>query len=585
MATYYVDLTSGNDAAAGTIGAPLKKISVAIAKAGAPHVVRVAKNANYATVTANCTFTNHSKTINTATDISASFPAGSYIGKATSPSGAVASGNGATETFYRVASSNASSITLEQFYYGTTEIATAVYNAPSVALGEDLLTLSIGTTVIGGWDMVADVRNGETWVKPTTAGRGSTEIITVGTSCSLQYLNCTEFYRAVVSNNAGGSVVNNVCSLGNAAMGLYLQGGNGNTFTDCIFHSLAVNGGVYSAAGTYALPNVLTRCTINAANQAFTSGAVAATVHFYYCIICDSTVAGEMNDGFYFNNCTFSYLSAGVKPFSAASNIVFDTCTFQNCTIGIANNISAYNTVQVLNCTFTSCIRGIYANYSRRTYVRDCTFTSCTYGIDLLEYCADWTLVNCTFTTPVTLGIQRVASVGVINCYGCTIDAPSVAKAYNTVAWEGYQIPNYVLQNSFNQTGLIYGNGSVIADYTNERSPGTEPCLAITLNNSVPPKFNDVIVARAYVNSGTAKTFSIYVKCQASAVGSYVPKFRLNGQMIHAFAAVTTFPTDWTLYTYTASAGEINAEGSLDLVFENVYTNNKTIWVDSVVVA
>jgi len=106
MAIYYIDLATRDDTTGdGSAGNPYKTIDKAISLAGGPHDIRVSKTTAAGAVVGSTTFgwTYNSETVTTSTDLSGTLSVNDIIGKPT------ASGNGATETFYKISAISSSS--------------------------------------------------------------------------------------------------------------------------------------------------------------------------------------------------------------------------------------------------------------------------------------------------------------------------------------------------------------------------------------------------------------------------------------------------------------------------------------------
>jgi hypothetical protein len=92
-------------------------------------------------------------------------------------------------------------------------------------------------------------------------------------------------------------------------------------------------------------------------------------------------------------------------------------------------------------------------------------------------------------------------------------------------------------------------------------------------------------MASFYVTGGIAKTITYYLKRDAGAwAGAITPQLRLSGTVIKTGTNITSLTTDWVAYTISATSGEINDDGELQLEFIN-NANNVPIWIDDVTVA
>jgi hypothetical protein len=287
------------------------------------------------------------------------------------------------------------------------------------------------------------------------------------------------------------------------------------------------------------------------------NGHATAIGHILDGTIFENLLVGAVTlpSGFSLNSCVFTNCASGSTHAASACGVSYKDCTFTNCTNGINSTVGHGNCIQITNCDFVSC----------------------TYGINIGQYAGDIYVEECEFTTPTTMAINRHADSGCTFCSGCTIDGGSIAKAYNVTA-SGAVAKQYVFVGSFGKNGTIYGNGSVIQDFTNHRT--TAPCLAIAWVATSTRSNLDIKIVSAYVNSGEERTYSLYLKASnASWSGTVTPKWKLNGKTIKTESNITSLTTSYVQYSYTCASGLITEDGELSLEFQP-NMNNYAIYVD-----
>jgi hypothetical protein len=162
-ANYYFDLASGNDTTGnGSAGNPWKTIDKCTTSRSAGDECRGAKT-TITTLTGTLTFTNNSTTVNTSADLSAVVAAGDIVGK-----------NSGLEGWWKVASRNSTTITLDTAYWGLSGSGDAVtgYKITPVAASEEYDVNSSGSAgspilISGGWDLTGPTQNGITCFSTT----------------------------------------------------------------------------------------------------------------------------------------------------------------------------------------------------------------------------------------------------------------------------------------------------------------------------------------------------------------------------------------------------------------------------------
>ena len=553
----------------GTTTDPFKSVNAAVVLGAAiGQDIRMAKTAAYTTVTSTFGWTENSVTVTTSTDCTASIAIGNFIGKPT------ATGNGGQETFYRVAAINATTITLENVYCGDTASTASCYKLNPVvtgAAGTTAITIPASTTLSGGWNLATEIQDGETWMQPNGLRTAVAVIrISYGNNNYISKINMVDAYYAL--NGAPTTATAEYCSV--------------FAYHRCVLAITRANYCCVFSATQQALyanyPILADHCMVGGAIGSYIS-ATSAPSTYTDCVFAGGTTGMLSGAGLSiasFINCTFKNLQIGSW---ARSNLLFDGCTFSNCITGISSTIQNAG-VLINNCDFTNCTTGIFSSRSHGFIITESSFTSCGKGIYLDADSGDYTIINCSFTTPSNFGISREASSGLTTFVGCTIDGASVAKAYRITA-SAYLLKQYVMTNSFGITsGSIWGNGSCIQDWNVYRT--SPPSTAIAWVTTSTTSGLDIKVVSAYVNASATRTFTFYTKASDNAwSGSVIVKWKLNGALIKTeVTPITSMTTNWTQLSYSCDSSLITTDGELSLEF-NPNTNNYSIYVDDAVVS
>jgi hypothetical protein len=599
MATIYVDWVSGNDTTGdGSAGAPYKLISKALGIAGGPHDIRVAKTTVPTVISsANCTFTIDSITVNTSASLVGTIAVGDHIGLTTAHGNGVSSKTD-VDTYYRVTAVAAATITLETKYMGATTTVASINKLNPITQDITTTISTAGTTISGGWNLTTELQDGETWGK-TTNRATYVQLTTGATGITISKMNyCNGFQPLKINND--GCIFEYCTVLSCTSTNYYFAGGKNVAANYCMGCGNTTANPIYYAyiTGTAEEPATLNYCVGGnsvAGAKVFGSAHASTNVKLTNCAAYasitgfGSTTTLTVGTGhIIMEDCDAYYCFAGFAHATNATNqLICKNCNAYYCTNGFGGGATYYGfaTIELYSCGAYDCTYGVYGRAGDH-FFKDCIFENCTYGYYVSNYQTSSTLIGCSFVTPVTAGIGREGILSPpIYLYGCSIDAASLAKAYLLTPYaKRYNNALYYLQNSFGVSGKIYSYGAVTADYINVRVPGTTPSLKIQRDNTEWEPSNEVI-CKIYVNSGTTKTITIYLKADASTSGTYTPTLRLNGVLKKTFTAVTAFPTDWTEYTYTTDVGDIDEDGSLELWFEDIEINNKNIWVDSISIA
>ncbi len=539
--------------------------------------IRVEKTSGPTQYTAaNCTWTKGSRTVSTSASLVGSIAVGNYISRSSTAL------DGDDETIYRVTAISSTTITLESNYVGTTGTDTSsIYKYP-YATNMNRTTGTVifytrGQNIDGGWDVEDCTQDGTTLL-----GRGTR--------------TSTSWY-GIYFNTEGGSL--NKINVVESYICAYVLNPNAD-ITNCTF----AGGGVYTIQCTsthLTLDNVFINSNSNASYSSirlsFGTGVSFNDVKVNSLGTSTAASAFQLSSGDYdFSGVTIdSCYGAGIE--FEATSITVRNATIKNCYYGINSNTSKYNLVVdncdfegnframyigtlvndiiIKNCSFTSNTgHAIYFTSTSNIEVNSCTFESNGEDVYLDQYSGSCKVINCSHTTPSTWAYESNYRAGNVTLINCSIDAPSLSKAYALTAIDQYVVPQYVLQNSFGKTGKIYGRGTIMKDST-ITTPSGYDTVAVTFTTTVSALDIDWIVDSRYVSAGQAQDFNFYVRANGSWTGSIIPKLKLNGVTVTTLSAITSISNgSWDTHNITASAGSISEDGLLTLEFE--FESNNT---------
>lgn len=550
MATtiYYLDLVNGNDSNSGLAwNLPKLTFSAVNSAASANDEVRIAKTTAAASVTgANFGWTAYSASVTTDADMRGSLAAGDYIGCTT------AEGNGAEESYYCISAITATTITLTCKYGGTTKTEASVKKITAV------ITTSMANTkllyISGGWTLAASpTRDSETWFRLASGG-SSAPSIDLRSSSVASYLNTVGFtsngflssanYSGFVSFCTGSAYTtsasvpfntltissnSNVCSVG---------GSSGYQTTACGIYSTLIAIGCTTAGFTIGVTGVVSgvTCIAKGCGIGFNTGSISAGAACYA------------------YGCTtgFNVCSPCVDATATSCGVGFSSCP------------------ALLRTKSTSCTTGVAGAATSDVYMDSHVSISDTNGIVIAPGYAAHRLVNCAFTTPVSWGISRSLQGGTTICIGCTIDAPSQAKAFQVVSGANYGTPQYLLQESFGLSGAYYANASVAIDKTTNPYSVKSQYTGSSGLQVLPFK-----IASAWAKSGQAQTLTVqYWDSTNTWSGSITPVLRLNGKTIATGSAITSITSTPKTLTFTATAGLVTSDGDLSIAIVPGSSNN-----------
>jgi hypothetical protein len=538
----------------------------------------------------NIVFTRNSTTVTTSVDLRASISVGDYIGLTSATMMGCSANPTVTrpDIYYKVMAITAATITLECKYGATTTTVSTInrlrigteIRTTGNASATAITTAGIGMTYEGSYDFVHNTAvartTGETAFKPVT-DTGDWYVWSTSDSASTwRYFGFIDGSRGHVGST-GGSVIE-YCFV--RSRQYYGINPSGNT--------------------------TVRYCT---ANNGVTYGGFYGTltgISFIYCygISNGSTIFQMSGAGVTATNCKTECAVSGFT-IGAGTGLGLINCVAANCSN--YGYILATGTM-LQGCTADACVNGIYSSTGTASvYLKDCVLTNNTsYGINLTQifgvtldtctfssnaidiatdqYVSALKVLNCSTTTPTSWFIARTLNNAPILIVDCTIDAPSVAKAYQVVTGANYLNPQYILQNSFGlPSGQVYANGIYVEDTTTYRT--SAPSMKLVNTGTTTVNFAPLRMTSTYVTGGVAKTMTYYLKRDAGAwAGTIVPQLRLNGKVIKTEPTISSLTTSWVAYTASATSGEINNDGELTLEF--IYNaNTVAIWIDDVSVA
>lgn len=585
MSTYYVDLVSGNDANTGGAGDPFLTLNQAIGMPNAPHDIRVAKTTAPSTVDANTwTWTRGSVTVTVNADVTGSIAVGDYIGKPT------ATGNGATESFYRVSArsfgAGVTTITLNNHYYGTTGSTTGALKLTVVTTGTAsavAATVNVaGHTISGGWNLTGSpVIDGGTWVKSNNAYNSTNALFNITASVTISYFNCLDNRFLSISGSTDVDV--SYCTtIGGGTVNINQTSTTATLDVDHCFIVQTVNYCIVNySVGTSSLTNSVLISKANGYyfNQISTGKDYTFTNNkYFYCLTSGITIA-QVGCSYITTGDEFETSGVCIAA-SNSSYIKGATCIAG--TIGVSSNNSS---VVVEDCSFSNMTTAGITSRVVNLRVHNCSFTNCGYGINMSDqYSGEILITKCTFTTPTTYAINRIYGASTYKIVNCTIDAPSAAKAlaYPTSTAASGTLPDYIIKNSFGLTdGVYYSCGNLLMDTTVHSSA---PSLKFAYNTDMfNNRVTDIKVVSVYTANAIGKTITLWMKAAAGWAGQAVPKLKLDGETIITDTTITSISTDWTQVSYHCHNADVTRAGVLTLEF-TFSCNTSAIYFDDVTI-
>ena len=274
-------------------------------------------------------------------------------------------------------------------------------------------------------------------------------------------------------------------------------------------------------------------------------------------------------------------MTNGISTSTASTNTYIYGGTMDACTYGIQATLGP---CFIQGVTFNNCTYGIASRFRGYWQVIDCNFTNCQYCIYDDGYCGYLAIRNCNFGTPTSYGVSRANESHTIRIDKCSITAGQEAKFiyYTPGAGQGWTgMPYYIISNCSNSSypdgtyyNVLTAQQNNVTYKTSSPSLRIKASIAWTYNNVI-----DIPVVSTYAANGVSKTISLWIKADASWVGTLVPVWRLNGGIIKEETTIASLSTTWTNYTWTVSSGLITSDGILDLSFRP-NMNTVSVYID-----
>ncbi len=589
MAIKYLDFVSGNDSNDGSSWAN-RKLTFASAQtvASAGDEIRIAATTASAIVSngTNFTWTNGLVNVTTASSQVGIIAAGDVIGRlgatgnGVNSNGTDSRGVACTESYYTVASVDAAKIVLISAYAGAGNVASVTESGCRrvVPVSTAGITCTKVLTISGGW-VDATTQTGETWIKHSTP---TSQVVTGFLSAS-------------------SSLVSKV----NVA-GVLVTSGNNGAFTVGTFEDCTAICGNTATSNVFREAESATRCVVAHGYYAFqickatTDCAVFSSVTGYYSssaswpmtalrnasYTCGTGLtpvfAGETATSCYVDHCTVGFsVSTGKTSNCLAYKCptgysIYGSGFAQNCTANGSTTNGFTLSGYIQGCTTTNCTVGVAGNTGSTgmLWIQDHISISDTVGVSSAGYSQWQKLVNCSFTTPVNYAIDRTISSGPSECIGCTIDTPSLAKAYHVISGLSYGMPQFMLQNSFGKTGLIFANASTLLDKTT-----TPYSLQVVFAGTSGLQNAPLKVASLYGRASTALTIIMqYIAPVGTWSGTIVPLIKLNGTTIITGSTISTIDSATRTVTFSVTDGMMTTDGEVSVEIVPNSNNVGTNW-------
>jgi hypothetical protein len=583
MATYYVDLALGNDTTGnGTAGNPYLTPNKALSLASGPHDVRVAKTTAAAAtgVGTTLTWTNNSQTVSTSGDLTGSISAGNLIGKPT------AAGNGASETYYKVASITAAAITLVCPYGGSTGTTDGCLLVTPVSVAGTYVVYfnyTAGDSVSGGWNLSGTpAQDGETWAIPD----GATEIALGITknSCTLSKMNLVSQAATTVTATTRGLTVS-YCTI--HQYGNFFSGGSANSsysISNSVIHMNASLTYMFISTGPSYSGEKFTidTCSLYAPNAAssyviYVNGNNVADSY----VINNLTaygfqygIYGVSSNNFYFK-FTGTNIIHSISGFSSSGNnngcenITFKQSYSATNSYGI--NISQYGYSHIFdNITIVDMAYGTSHTQDQNSIYSNITMQNCGTCIVYESNAYNLKFTNVDLGTPVTAGI----TIGLLNkpfheFVNFSIHSSKDSVAINNTAQTSanwYWNPVFILRNCFNNYPDGQYFSTMFMTKSNFVKMGNLPALKMEYVYGRTINYNQwTRIMESYTESGAGKTYSFYAKREPLWFGSIGVRWTLNRTLIKTETTISSLTDDWVKYEYTVADGLVTADGNLAL--------------------
>lgn len=502
-------------------------------------------------------------------------------------------GNGDQDGVYYVDGITSSTITLRSAYIGeqgngVDDTIRKINPVTTMSPSSGIVVNAIAIVISGGWDFDTNLQDGETWIKQagviTTSANITSRVISGG---EINNINTCFGYYNIQFAGSGGNIINCSCIYSHI-YNVYVFGGTNSLENVFIGNGLQATTSYYSmyiaSHDSTVFDNVRLASRYSVSFNAFGTGSNIT-------LDCDGLSILYPGRGFeiginnniknlYIQNC----LSAGIIA-GSRYNVILDNCEIDGSSgIGILLGSNASG-IEIKNCLIKNCAtQGIYCQNSSRIKIVENEFLNNATNVYADVSSGDIHLINNIHNAPTNWGIQRVSIYsGAIFGMNESIDAGSLAKAYNINVSEENILPQYNFQNSWNGfSGRVYSKGSISLDKT-ILSPDGNYTTRITPTASLLPlnNFGEFIVDSAYINSGEAVTMPFFLRADGVWSGTITPMLKLNGITIVTGTSITSMSNgSWDSESISALDSEITEDGVLELV---LYVESNTISFNCVV--
>jgi hypothetical protein len=159
-------------------------------------------------VSADCTWTDGDYTVTTSTSLVGTVAVGDLVGRQ------LLGGNGEVERLYKVTGINATTITLDTRYFGTTGTdSSSLYHLPLASIptaglsGNYVIANGRSCTIKGGYDGTFQSQNGQTWLRHAFTETSSSNSGLYVNTGNIDRINFVDGYYCLYAN-ANGTVEN-----------------------------------------------------------------------------------------------------------------------------------------------------------------------------------------------------------------------------------------------------------------------------------------------------------------------------------------------------------------------------------------
>jgi hypothetical protein len=504
----------------------------------------------------NVTVTKNTNSFTTSASYTGVISAGDFIGI---PS---AAGNGSEETYYKVLTINATTIAFEGYYAGSTGVVTGLKKVVPSAYGvnnQAIINCSKSLSISGGWDLSLNTQNGETWLRHafgflSTTNRG----IVLSGGCEISRVNIIEVYDSTITGGAiardlsigayvysiiatGPSILRNSRCMPNKfpSFATLRVLGEGNIVENCVFSSWHTAAAVAVAVVADAIVDLST-CKILASGYALELASRSR-------VICPRI-----------EDC-----NQGIRLITSAFGVSVENANIERCTTGILVWTGGGG-MYVKGGSISQCSTGINSSQTTGNRFEEINFSNNTIDASQDQYVSNNVFVKCNHLSPITRAYDRIGQSGPIIIIGCTIDPASANKVFLQTANDNFNMPQFMLQDSFGFTGAYYGRFEVVKnDLT------VPPSVQTKFNTGVSRNYADFKVASTYITAGTSVILKFKLQALTSGwQGIIIPKVKLNQGTIKTEASITSISnTEDTEYEYSVSGGSILFDGELSIEF------------------